>query len=127
MCAILSPLALTVPESHSATALLEKFKAAGKHVAHVTDEFGAIASLVSLPIMEAIIGDMPSPGDRLKPKAVRRDDGSWLIDGTLDATECERAVADFPLHPTVARDYETFAGFIVKHLGHEPPEGESFR
>jgi putative hemolysin len=44
----------------------------------------------------------------------------------LDTAEFERAVTDFPLHPGVERDYETFAGFIVKHLGHVPVEGESF-
>jgi putative hemolysin len=35
-------------------------------------------------------------------------------------------VVDFPLHPAKERDYQTFAGFIVKHLGHVPAEGESF-
>ncbi|MBM3851650.1 MAG: HlyC/CorC family transporter [Verrucomicrobia bacterium] len=119
--------ALVVPESLSASGLLEKFKATGKHVALVTDEFGAVAGLISLhDIMEAVVGEIPSSSDRLKPKAVRRDDGSWLVDGLLDATEFERAVADFPLHPPGERDYQTFAGFVVKHLGHVPMEGESF-
>jgi putative hemolysin len=119
--------ALVVPESQTTSALLEKFKTTGKHVALVSDEFGAIAGLVSLhDIMEAIVGEMPSPGDRLKPKAVRRDDGSWLVDGMLDAAEFADAVKDFPLHPPAERDYETFAGFVVKHLGHVPAEGESF-
>lgn len=119
--------ALVVPESQSAAALLEKFKTTGKHVALVTDEFGAIAGFVSLhDIMEAIVGEMPSPEDRLKPKAVRREDGSWLVDGMLDVGEFERTVTNFPLPPALERDYETFAGFIVKHLGHVPGEGESF-
>jgi len=120
--------ALIVPASQPATALLEKFKQTGKHVALVTDEFGGIAGLVSLhDILETIVGEMPALGDRHKPKALRRDDGSWLVDGMLDAGDFERTVADFPLHPAHQRDYETFAGFIVKHLGHVPAEGESFR
>ena len=120
--------ALIVPASQPATALLEKFKQTGKHVALVTDEFGGIAGLVSLhDILETIVGEMPALGDRHKPKALRRDDGSWLVDGMLDASDFERTVADFPLHPAHQRDYETFAGFIVKHLGHVPAEGESFR
>jgi len=119
--------ALVVPETLSASALLEKFKATGKHVALVTDEFGAVAGLISLhDIMEAVVGEIPSPSDRLKPKAVRRDDGSWLVDGMLEAVEFERTVTDFPLHPPGARDYQTFAGFVVKHLGHVPSEGETF-
>jgi putative hemolysin len=123
----LSTPALVVPESLSATSLLEKFKSTGRHVALASDEFGAISGLISLhDIMEAIVGELPSPSDRLKPKAVRREDGSWLVDGMLDAAEFEHVVADFPLHRGAERDYQTFAGFIVKHLGHVPAEGESF-
>jgi putative hemolysin len=120
--------ALVVPETQSTSALLEKFKQTGKHVALVSDEFGSIAGLVSLhDIMEAVVGAMPSREDRLRPKAVRRDDGSWLVDGMLETREFERTVTDFPLPPAAERDYETFAGFIVKHLGHVPAEGETFR
>jgi putative hemolysin len=120
--------ALIVPSSQSASSLLEKFKQTGKHVALVTDEFGGITGLVSLhDIMEAIIGELPSPDERARPRAVRREDGSWLVDGMLDADEFERAVSGFKLHPRAERDYQTFAGFIVKHLGHVPHEGESFQ
>ncbi len=93
----------------------------------MTDEYGAITGLVSPhDVMEAIVGKLSSPSDRLKPKAVRRDHGSWLVDGMLEAAEFERVVVDFPLHAARERDYQTFAGFIVKHLGHVPAEGESF-
>jgi putative hemolysin len=117
-----------VPESQPVSALLEKFKTTGKHVALISDEFGGIAGLVSLhDIMEAIVGELPSPEDRLKPKAVRRDDGSWLVDGLIEVDDFAQAVTDFPLPPTALRDYQTLAGFIVKHLGHVPAEGETFR
>jgi putative hemolysin len=119
--------ALIVPASLTTSALLEKFKATGRHVALVSDEFGAIVGLISLhDLMEAIVGEIPSPSDRLKPKAVRRDDGSWLVDGMLGVAEFEHAVKDFPLHPATERDYETFGGFVMKHLGHVPNEGETF-
>ena len=119
--------ALIVPGSQPATTLLEAFKKSGKHVALVTDEFGGISGLVSLhDIMETIVGEMPTQGDRHQPKAVRRDDGSWLVDGMFDAGDFERAVTDFPLHPAHERDYQTFAGFVVKRFGHMPGEGESF-
>ncbi len=118
---------LVVPASQSASALLEKFKQTGKHVALVADEFGGITGLVSLhDIMEAIIGKLPSLEDRLKPKATRRDDGSWLVDGILDVKEFERTVPDFPMPAFALRDYQTVAGFVVKHLDHVPTEGESF-
>ena len=120
--------ALIVPASQSASSLLDKFKQTGKHIALVADEFGGITGMVSLhDIMEAIIGELPSPDERAKPRAVRRDDGSWLVDGMLDADEFERVVPGFKLHPRAERDYQTFAGFIVKQLGRVPHEGESFQ
>jgi len=120
--------AMVVPASLTASMLLEKFKQTGRHVALVADEFGGIIGLVSLhDIMEAIIGELPSTDERLKPTAKRRDDGSWLVDGMLDAEEFERLVPQFKLHPRPERDYQTFAGFVMKHLGHVPHEGESFQ
>jgi putative hemolysin len=119
--------ALVVPASLSASRLLEQFKQTGKHVALAADEFGGILGLVSLhDIMEAIIGELPVTDERLKPTAKCRDDGSWLVDGMLDAEAFERLVPGFKLHPSAERDYQTFAGFIVKHLGRIPREGESF-
>ncbi len=118
---------LVVPASLMANTLLEKFKQSRKHVALVTDEFGGITGLVSLhDIMEAIIGELPTADERAKPQAVRRDDGSWLVDGMLAADDFERTVRGFKLHTGMDRDYQTFAGFIMKHLGHVPREGETF-
>jgi putative hemolysin len=119
---------LVIPASLPASVLLEKFKQTGKHVALVTDEFGGITGLVSLhDIMEAIIGELPTADERARPRAMRRDDGSWLVDGMLDADEFERTVTGFKLHTGPQRDYQTFAGFVMKHLGHVPREGETFQ
>ena len=119
--------ALIVPATLTASPLLEKFKQSGKHVALVADEFGGITGLVSLhDIMEAIIGELPSADERARPRAVRRDDGSWLVDGLLDIEEFERVLPVFRAPSRAQRDYKTFAGFVVKQLGHLPQEGESF-
>jgi putative hemolysin len=118
---------LIVPTLLSANTLLEKFKQSGKHVALVADEFGGITGMVTLhDIMEAIIGELPSADERSRPKAVRRDDGSWLIDGMLDIEEVERVLPVFRTPKAGRRDYKTFAGLVVKHLGRLPKEGESF-
>lgn len=120
--------ALFVPDTQPVNLLLEKFKSTGRHVALATDEFGTVTGLVSLhDLMEAIVGDIPSPADRLRPRAARRDDGSWLVDGLLEADEFTAVVPEIPLHPPAQRDYTTFAGFVVKRLGHVPAEGEVFR
>lgn len=120
--------ALFVPDSQTVSNLIEKFRTSGRHIALTTDEFGTVTGLVTLHnLMEAIVGDIPSPQDRLKPKAVRRADGSWLVDGLLGTDSFAATVTDFPLHPPAQRDYQTFAGFITKQLGHVPAEGDTFR
>lgn len=119
---------LVVPDSQPASALLEKFKQTGRHLALVADEFGFISGLVSLhDVMEAIIGELPSPDERVKPRAVGKEDGSWLVDGMLEAEEFERLLPDFKLHPKDKREYHTFAGFVMKYLGRLPSEGETFQ
>lgn len=119
--------ALIVPDSQPVIVLLEKFKETGKHLALVADEFGAIAGVLTLhDIMEAIVGDIPSADERAKPRALKREDASWLIDGMLDLTEFEARVPSFKLPPVAQRDYQTLAGFVIKELGRVPTEGEWF-
>jgi putative hemolysin len=118
---------LVVPATQSASALLETFKRTGKHIALVADEFGGIVGLVSLhDIMEAIIGELPSPDERLKPRAKRREDGSVLVDAIIELDEFAAVVPDFQLPPAAGRHYQTFAGFVMQQLGRVPAEGECF-
>jgi len=118
---------LFIPETVTAVQTLEAFKKSGKHLALVTDEFGSVQGLITLiDVMEAIVGDLPEPGDRLPPGAVQRDDGSWLIDGTLRITEFRRRFS-LPLLPGEDDgDFETLGGFVLDYLGHVPRAGEHF-
>jgi CBS domain containing-hemolysin-like protein len=55
----------------------------GIPLALVVDEYGAIQGLVTpLALLEALVGDLPDAGRAAEPAAVRREDGSWLVDGT---------------------------------------------
>jgi putative hemolysin len=38
-------------------------------------------------ILEAIVGDIPAPGQPEPPRAIRREDGSWLVDGIMPLAE----------------------------------------
>jgi putative hemolysin len=118
---------LIVAASQTAISLLECFRKAGKYFALTLDEFGGVAGLVTLhDVMEAALGDFPSPEERLKPAAQRRDDGSWLVDAMLEADHFERLVPEFKLDPPAERDYTTFGGYVFKRLGRIPNEGDSF-
>lgn len=118
---------LIVAATQTVIQLLESFKQSAKHIALVTDEFGSIVGLVTLhDVMEAIVGDFPSPEERLKPMAVRRDDGSWLMDAMIEIERVEKVLPGLTFGDEESKDYQTLAGFIVKHLGRVPKEGEAF-
>ena len=117
---------LFVPSSLTVVQLLETFKKSGKHLALVTDEYGAIEGIVSLiDVMEAIVGDLPEPGDRRAPGAVQREDGSWLVDGAMEI-EAARRVFPFAPLPAAGPRVETLGGFALARLGHIPMPGERF-
>jgi putative hemolysin len=118
---------LVVPESQTVLQLVETFKVTGKHIAMVTDEFGVMVGLVTLnDVMEAIVGEFPSQGERAKPEVKKRDDGTWLIDAMIDLESVERALPGFRFPAGPSTEYQTLAGFVVKALGRVPREGETF-
>ena len=73
-------------------------------------------------MMEAIVGDMPSPSDIAEPPIVRREDGSWLVDGLLDVEDLKTLLAT-ALMPNES-DYQTLGGFVVTQLGRLPRAGD---
>jgi putative hemolysin len=77
-------------------------------------------------VMEAVVGEFPSQGERAKPEARKRDDGSWLIDAMIDLESVEKALPGFSFGGRDHSEYQTLAGFVVKQLGHVPKEGETF-
>lgn len=118
---------LIVPESQTVLQLVETFKTSGRHIALVTDEFGSIVGLVTLnDVMEAIIGEFPTQGQRARPEAKRRDDGTWLIDAMIDLQSVESALPGFRFGAGANSEFQTLAGFVVKQLGRVPKEGETF-
>jgi putative hemolysin len=104
--------------------ILEMLRASGTHNAVVLDEYGSVQGLLTLTdILEAIVGDIPDRSEEEEPRAVRRPDGSWLLDGRLPLDEF-RDLLDLPSLPQ--GDFHTLAGLAVAHLGHIPRVGESF-
>ena len=123
---LLPPLFVT--EKMKAIQLLEQFKKTGKHIAVVTDEFGAVQGLVTLiDVLEAIVGDLPDRGKNEQPEAKRREDGSWLVDATLPTGELKTLLElDKPLPHEGEADFQTLGGFVVTHFGRIPAAGDFF-
>ena len=76
--------------------------------------------------MEAIVGDIPQAGGTEEADIIRREDGSWLLDGALAKDELKKLLALSRLPGEETGDYHTIAGMILAHLGRIPSAGEYF-
>jgi putative hemolysin len=118
---------LFVPESTRAIRALEMFKAARTHLALVIDEYGAVEGLVTTnDILEAIVGDIAPVQSDAGKDAVLREDGSWLLEGTLPVDEFREIFSVERLPGEERGVYHTLAGFILFHLGRLPTEADHF-
>jgi putative hemolysin len=118
---------LFVAESTRALSVLEQFKRSGIHIALVTDEFGGVEGLVTLnDLMEGIVGDLPSLDDDDEPLVVCREDGSWLIDGSLDLDAFTELVDTDIFGIDKEGRYHTLAGFVMHVLERIPREADHF-
>jgi putative hemolysin len=117
---------LFVPRTVSLMRLLEQFKRTHLPVALVVNEFGGVDGLVSLTdVMSAIVGELPGePGEG--PTVVRREDGSWLIDGMLDLDGVKRAIGLKALAWEEEESYHTLGGLAMRALGRVPRTGDVF-
>lgn len=114
---------LFLPETMLALRALERFKQTGIQAALLVDEFGGIEGMVTLiDMMEAIVGDIPTPEEIAEPPVVRREDGSWLVEGYLDTEELKELLEVDEL-PSEA-SYQTLGGFVVMMLGRLPRVGD---
>jgi putative hemolysin len=118
---------VVVPESLPALGVLERFRQAGLHLALVVDEYGGVQGLVTpIDLLEALVGDLPDAGMPAEPAAVRRDDGSWLVDGMLPADELKALLPIGALPGEGTGVYQTVSGLVMQQLGRIPSTGNHF-
>ena len=116
---------LFAPETKPALRMLDEFKRTRNHVAFVIDEYGGTLGLLTLnDVLSALIGDIGRRGEEPKPKAVKRDDGSWLMDGLLPVREALPMLGIMFESPDEEPDASTVAGLVLSLLGHIPQVGE---
>jgi len=117
---------LFAPETKPALRMLDEFKRTKTHIAFVVDEYGGTLGLLTLnDVLSALIGDIGRRGEEPKPKAVQRDDGSWLMDGLLPLREARIVLALTFDSPDDEPSAHTMAGLVLGLLGHVPEVGES--
>jgi putative hemolysin len=118
---------LLVPEGAPATDALEAFKRSGLPTALVIDERGHIEGLVTLTdVLEALVGEVPGEDEPAEEAILRREDGSWLVDGLLAAHELKKHLGTRGLPREGETDYQTVGGMVMEALGRVPEEGDRF-
>ncbi|NCC26348.1 MAG: HlyC/CorC family transporter [Deltaproteobacteria bacterium] len=123
----LHPLEL-VPETMRALNLLELFRRKDRmHFVLVVDENNEPRGVVTFnDILEAIVGHIPVPEKHDEPAAVRRADGSWLLDGLMSLDEVRSKLGiERPMH-LKGQTFNTLAGFVLAHQGEPPAMGRGF-
>jgi putative hemolysin len=82
-----------------------------------------IGLVTMVDVLEAIVGEIPTAEERMKPSAIQRPDGSWLVDGRHDVGKLTRLLAmrDFPGRDDAAE--ATLAALVATQLGGRIAEG----
>ena len=117
------PLFLT--ENLPALRLLERFKKSRPHLALIVDEYGGLQGLVTLhDILESIVGDIPASGQPSEPQIIRRENGTWLVDGLLPVDELKDLLKTGILPGEEEGHYQTLGGFVMMQMGRIPQSAE---
>ncbi|PTQ77827.1 putative hemolysin [Nitrosospira multiformis] len=109
-----------VPESLTGMELLENFKNSAAHLAFVIDEYGEVQGIVTLQdVMEAITGEF-KPTRPEDAWAMKRDDGSWLLDGFIPIPELKDRLGIKEVPEEEKGRYNTLSGMIMLLVGRLP-------
>lgn len=116
--------AVYVPESLTGMKLLEQFRESGVQMVFVVDEYGEILGLITLQdVLEALAGEF-KPRDPEDVWAVRREDGSWLLDGLIPIHELKDRLELQGVPEEHRGRYNTLSGMIMWLLGDLPRTGD---
>ncbi len=116
--------ALFVPETKKIDELLREMQKKIQHLAIVVDEYGVICGLVTIEdILEEIVGEIYDESDLIEENVIKIDKNTSRVKGETSIEELNRILkTDIP----VSDGYDTISGYVLKHAGRIPKEGEVF-
>jgi putative hemolysin len=119
---------LYIPETLNVTEVLAAFKKNRQRMALIVNEYGELQGLVTLnDIMQALVGDIGSVFETGESDIVRREDGSWLIDGGVSIDHFKEALGIEEVLPEEdTGSYNTLGGFVMLQLGRVPQITDRF-
>lgn len=113
--------ALYFPDAMPAFKAIEMFKSSRRHIALVIDEHGGVEGLVTVnDILDALVGDIPSMDEQEEQSIVRREDGSFLLDGALSVNQLKQTLQLKQLPGEEDGSFQTLGGFLMTRLGRVP-------
>ncbi|GGC67428.1 hemolysin family protein [Chelatococcus reniformis] len=111
-----------VPDTLDALGVLEALQHAAVPMALVHDEYGHFEGIVTpADALAAIVGAFRSDEPE-EDSAIQREDGSWLLAGSLPADEMADIVG---VGLPEERDYDTVAGLVIAAMQRLPATGDS--
>ncbi len=118
---------LYVPEGVTTTHLLESFRRDRQQCALIVDEYGELQGMVTLTdVLTSIVGELPSASDP-DEEVVRREDGSWLVDGGASIERLKMTITiEDDLPGEAEKAYNTLGGLIMFVLGRIPVVSDTF-
>lgn len=119
---------LFVPITLTLIELLRTFRKQRSTMALVVSEFGNTEGIVTVDdLMLSLVGDMmPMADDPEDALAVRRSDGSWLLDGLLAIDDMKDKLEISSVPNEELGNYHTVGGFVLASLGRIPRNTEHF-
>jgi putative hemolysin len=116
-----------IPENSPASTAVKTLRQSEEHLIIAIGEHGGVEGIITdHDVLEAIVGDIPSPGEIEDPDVVVRADGSWLLDGMMTAGEVKKLFGIDSLPDEDRHSYHTLAGLVMALLGRIPTTGEVF-
>jgi putative hemolysin len=114
-----------LPNTVTALRALEIFKKSGTPIALVVDEYGDFEGVVTLhDILQSLVGDIADPTDAGSQTVVRRDDGSWLVDGMAAIDEIKDLTGLSLLPGEEGGEFQTLGGFMMARINRVPSVGD---
>ena len=118
---ILRPISF-IPETASASDVLEQIMKQRRMVAVVVDEFGGTSGIVTIEdVMEQIFGDIEDEHDTEELIEEKLSDDSFLFSARLDV---ENINQEYKLNLPVSEEYETLGGMVIQYLEDIPDLNE---
>ena len=115
--------AYVVPETKRVNELLADLRSQRVHLAIVADEYGGTAGIVTIEdILEEIVGEIQDEYDTEMPLFEVSGPDEFVADGRLAVEDAEDALGV----RFEDDDYDSLGGFVQKHLGRLPADGDRF-